>query len=156
MSLTETFTYDPLTGLFTWARPTRTALVGDPAGSVYPVGYVYLRFERKAYLAHRVAWLFMLGEWPTHEIDHIDGVRTNNSWANLREVTSRVNRENQRKAKSNNRSTGLLGAYPVGRRFKAVIEVHGRQIHLGMFATAEEAHIAYVTAKRNLHEGCTL
>ncbi len=67
----------------------------------------------------------------------------------------RLNCENLRKARKDSR-TGLLGASWAGYSFVATIQVRGKKKHLGSFATAEEAHAAYLEAKRKLHEGCTI
>lgn len=107
-------------------------------------------------MAHRLAWLYVYGEWPNGDIDHIDGDRLNNRIANLRDVSRRVNLENQRRPKACNKS-GFLGVKTFrDQRFQARIQVRGVQLHLGTFDTPHEAHAAYVAAKRNLHQGCTL
>lgn len=95
------------------------------------------------------------GHWPTYQIDHINGDRSDNRLANLRDVSATVNAQNQRKAYANNRA-GLLGAHRAGKRYVARIRMPQARIFLGGFASAEEAHAAYVAAKRLLHEGNTL
>jgi len=125
------------------------------------MGYRCIKVLGRLQLAHRLAWLYVHGVWPDHEIDHLNGIRSDNRLGNLRDVSRTTNSENQRRATVGNTSTKLLGATlddSVYRRkpFKAQIKVNGRSRHLGMFATAEEAHQAYVDAKRQLHEGCTI
>lgn len=88
-------------------------------------------------------------------IDHKDGDKTNNAWENLRQVTDAVNAQNQRKAKIQSKS-GLLGVRINGIYFQAVIGVDGRNMYLGTFKTAKEAHERYLEVKREIHEGCTL
>jgi hypothetical protein len=105
---------------------------------------------------HRLAWLYMTGSLPTHQIDHIDGDRKNNRWTNLRDVTTSVNQQNRRTPRSDN-SCGLIGVTrEKNNRFTASIRFEGKQRRLGTFATPEEAHSVYVEAKRRVHEGCTL
>jgi hypothetical protein len=95
------------------------------------------------------------GEWPQHEIDHMNGVPSCNGWVNLREATRRVNMQNQRRPCTTN-GCGLLGAHKNGKRFSSSINVNGKLMYLGTFDTPKEAHEAYVTAKRKYHEGNTL
>jgi hypothetical protein len=96
------------------------------------------------------------GAWPAYEIDHRDGVQSNNRERNLRDVPRRTNQQNCRSPRTDN-ATGLqgVGRTPSG-RFRARITVDGKQHLLGCFGTAEEAHEMYVAAKRFLHEGNTL
>ena len=98
----------------------------------------------------------MHGEWPADEVDHINGDSTDNRLCNLRSVSREVNQENIRRAKRNSK-TGLLGVmHTRGGKYRSAIRVRGVFHHLGHFDTAEQAHAAYVEAKRRLHEGCTL
>ena len=159
--LRELLHYDPETGVFT--RRVQTggrygAAVGTVAGTLIDAGYVMISVMSKQYRAHRLAWLYVTGEWPAGEVDHRDGVRANNAWKNLRDVPPTTNRQNQRRAMSNSK-TGLLGAsYSArDRRFVARIkDAAGKYRSLGGFDTAEQAHAAYVSAKRQLHAGCTI
>jgi hypothetical protein len=163
--------YDPETGVFTWlprelaefsdARAQRswnTKYAGKSAGGLNVVlGYVLIAVDGGRYFGHRLAWLYMTGEWPSRHVDHIDGQGWNNRWSNLRDVSAAVNLQNQRRARSNSES-GLLGVHLDKRcgRYRAQIRVSGKVHALGYHDTAEEAHAAYVEAKRRLHEGCTL
>lgn len=108
------------------------------------------------YSAGRLAFFYMTGHWPTLEIDHIDGCKSNNAWVNLREITRQHNQQNQRRAYRSNKSSGLLGVRRNGRGWAARISVDGKQISLGTFPTPGIAHAAYIDAKRSLHEGNTL
>lgn len=153
--LRELLHYDADTGLFTWrVRTAHRVQVGNVAGS--PHGKHWgIRVGGRMYLAHRLAWLYVTGAFPAEFIDHINTVGTDNRFVNLREATRKLNAENIRRANSNCK-LGLLGVSKNGRRFAARITVGGRQHHLGQFDTPEEAHTAYVKAKRGLHEGCTI
>jgi hypothetical protein len=154
--LREILDYDPETGLFTWAISRRGCRRGDQTGAPHRNGYVMIGINRRARLAHRLAWLHTYGEWPKGQIDHINGVRADNRLANLRDVPGRINRQNQRAARSDNRETGLLGVYKNHGQWGARIQLNGRQHYLGNFQTPEEAHAAYIKAKRLMHPGCTL
>lgn len=151
--------YDPTTGIFTRVmNSTRPDLIGKAAGTLRPAstGYQTISVARKRYYAHRLAWLYMTGEWP-QIIDHINGDRTDNRWANLRSVTQVVNAQNVHGAQSDNKS-GFLGAHfcKTTGRYRAMLRVGKKYMHLGRFDTAQEAHAAYVEAKRQHHEGNTL
>lgn len=152
--LCELLTYDPETGLFTWRRG---ALAGQPAGSRTSDGYLRIGVDRARYKAHRLAWFYYHQSWPLHEIDHVDGIRTNNAISNLRDIRHSSNAQNKRKAQANN-ATGLLGVYfsRKERKYRSRILVNGKRQCLGFFASPEAAHAAYLKAKRLHHEGCTI
>lgn len=120
-------------------------------------GRLQLCVDNHNTLIHRYIWLYVHGKWPDGVIDHIDGNAMNNRLDNLRDVSQHVNTQNNRKARSNNRS-GFLGVHFDKNRnlYKAEITMAGKNRHLGRFNTPEEAHEAYLKAKRELHEGCTI
>ncbi len=118
-------------------------------------GYLRLYLSGRHYLVHRLVWLFVTGHWPLGLIDHRDGDKTNNRFSNLRDADNRLNQQNQRTAHRDSHS-GVLGVSRNGGRWKARIKFGGAQVTLGSYATPEEAHNAYIAAKRSLHEGCTL
>lgn len=153
--------YEPETGVFTWRVPSgRWGRI--PAGTVAgglskTTGSRIIRIAGFSYLEHRLAWLYVYGVWPSKCIDHINGVRSQNDIKNLRDVSHIVNGQNQRRAHPRNIS-GLLGVSWNARdhSWRASITVDSRNKNLGCFTTPEQAHQAYLTAKRNLHEGCTI
>ncbi len=150
--------YEPNSGIFRWReRYTNSVKVGDVAGCLHSKGYVHIWIRSAPHYAHRLAWLYVHGEWPRMAIDHINGDKADNRIANLRLATPTLNQQNMRKAGKFS-STGLLGAQVC--RFtglyRARIRVDGRPVEIGRFRTAIEAHEAYVAAKRRLHEGCTI
>lgn len=147
--------YDPITGVFKWKVSRGRAIAGRATGSKNSRGYLVIVIDSVNYKAHRLAWLYQTGEWPSRQIDHIDGNVANNRFANLRDTTTRVNQQNQRKPRSDN-STGYLGVSRSKGRFVAQISVAGKYHSLGYFDTAEEASTAYLDCKRLFHEGCTL
>lgn len=152
--------YDPETGRLTWKKLRNTRRIGEEAKSLDVAGYVQVNISGTLVKGHRLAWLLHYGAWPDGDIDHINGVRNDNRISNLRSVSGKVNCQNQRVG-SRPSVTGLIGVHLQGRgsankRYRAKIWVDGRQIHLGGYATPEEAHAAYVLAKRKHHEGCTL
>lgn len=155
--LREALCYDPSTGIFTRKIRASNAKAGDVAGSA-GARYSVIWLNGRKYLAHRLAWLYMTGEWPRMYIDHINGNGMDNRFSNLRVATDRLNRENLRSARSDNRSSGLLGAHwcEYHKKWKSHIRHCGRLKHLGYFSSAKEAHARYLEAKRILHEGCTI
>lgn len=156
-AIRASFDYDAETGILTRIRSVQPSAVGKAAGTLTGEGYLGLRWGMKGYLVHRLVWLWVHGKWPDHDIDHINGVRTDNRLANLRDVPRLINVQNQRRAQVINKS-GFLGVSVCGKKFRATLIVTGprRQLWLGTFATAEEAHAAYLAAKRIHHEGCTI
>jgi hypothetical protein len=142
--------YDPETGVFT-RRVGRSggrgrAKAGQVAGFVRDrsKGYICICLDCRPYRAHRLAWLYMTGAWPTAQIDHIDGVRDNNRFANLREASNAENGWNGRRHKDS--TSGFKGVTRAGTAWKAQIKVSGLFIYLGRFKTPEAAHAAYVAA----------
>ena len=99
--------YNPDDGFFTWKININKVKVGDLAGYTNKRNYIRIRAEGRRYMAHRLAWLYMKGEWPRNEIDHIDHVRSNNKWNNLREATHQENSKNQKLHKTN--TSGFTG-----------------------------------------------
>lgn len=153
--LSELLAYDPETGTLTWKVRRGGIKAGSIAGSSDVDGYQRVMVNGKYVKAHRIAFLLMTGKWPKLPIDHINGVKDDNRWSNLREVPTHVNLQNRHKPNATN-STGLLGVFPRNGKFKAALWVGGKSKHLGTFNTAEEAHQRYLEEKRKQHEGCTI
>jgi hypothetical protein len=162
--------YDPATGVFKWRRRLLGSFATRAAGRIWNTkhagkttgtdngqGYLCICIRAVSYRAHRLAWLYMTGEYPKHEIDHKNGVCSDNRWVNLRDVTPSINQQNKRKAPVNS-TTGILGVQKTklkGHPFTACIHIPkaGQVKKLGTFRTAEEAQSAYLAAKRELHPG---
>lgn len=149
----EAYEYDRDTGEFSWAG-LKTKFKRKP-GNLATNGYLRLRLRGRYFPAHHLVWALETGSLPDAQIDHIDGDRINNRFSNLREVTPMENSQNQRRAHKISKS-GLLGAHPYGDTWRAQIRINKKTVHLGTFKTPEEAHDAYVNAKRILHKGCTI
>jgi len=144
--LQELLSYDPGTGLFTWKVTFSRAKLGKVAGSFDSDGYHKIQIDGRVYRGHRLAWLYMTGEWPESEIDHRDLDRSNNRWDNLRPATHSQNQMNTRPRGV----SGIKGVRWHGRDrvFRATIWLNGRAVQLGAFATAEAAAAAYAVAAR--------
>lgn len=154
--LLKELNYNPETGIFVRIAEGRGRKFGTFAGCPHPeTGHVSIAIAGKEYKAHRLAWLYVYGSLPDMVVDHINGNPLDNRICNLRQVSQQENTQNQRKAKSNSLS-GLLGVNSKPERHRARICVDGKNVHLGYFKTKEEAHQAYLVAKRKLHKGCTI
>ena len=139
--------YSPDTGEF---RRHCGALAGGM--SKHPKGKVYWKIEilGDRYLAHRLAWLYVYGEFPRHQIDHIDGNGLNNKISNLRDVTPMENSRNQRRRKDNTSGCTGVRYYEAKKKFTAQIREGGKQKHLGYFQDIEDAIAARKLAEKRL------
>lgn len=148
--------YDPETGIFTWKISISTIVkIGEIAGVDNSHGYLRIQIHKKRYRNHHLAWLYVYGELPKFPMDHLNGIRKDNRISNLRKSSNKMNAQNQRIAKINNK-LGLLGVYKFRNKFRAHISIDGKRIHLGLFKRKEDASEAYLNAKRKYHEACTI
>lgn len=144
--LTRLLHYDKVTGLF--IRKITTAsncIAGEVSGSSPPSarGYVKIAINGRSYTAHRLAWFYVHGKWPTHQIDHKDKNRSNNAFDNLREATGQQNKCNTGPRKTNKSGRKGVSYFKPCHKWRAQIQVGNRVIHLGLFNTVEEAGEAY-------------
>jgi len=157
--LRERLHYDPETGVFTWLwRAGNEPWVGQwngrfagaPAGSIDAKGYLTIKLDGRTYKAHHLAWLYVTGVLPKL-VDHVDRVRNNNRWRNLRLATSAEQARN-RPASSRSMS-GVKGVSqrPDTGRWWARIYVARRMHSLGVYDSLDEAQAAYAAAAKNLH-----
>lgn len=105
----EVLSYDPLTGIITWAIDMGNQKKGTIAGGMSTKGYWQIKIDGILYFAHILIWLGMTGEYPINEIDHKDTNRINNKWENLREATHNENQRN--KTLNSNNTSGHKGVY---------------------------------------------
>lgn len=150
--LKELLHYDPETGVFTWNITTRGKVIkGNVAGYRGTWGYICITLRYKHYRAHRLAWLYVTGRLPKHQIDHINGDRLDNRLCNLREATNTENRQNV--GKQENNISGFTGVSWDKRKSKwrATIQYNRKHIFLGYFTTPELAYEAYLKAKEQYH-----
>lgn len=148
--------YNKDTGIFTWiTRPAKAVHIGDVAGSPDKFGYVTIGFKKKVYKAHRLAWLYSYGIWPDGLIDHINGRKDDNRLCNLRVVAADGNSQNVRRPNRRNKS-GFLGVIWFQNKWRASITINYKTHWLGDYSTPEEAHAAYLKAKREHHQACTV
>lgn len=136
--------YDPLTGEF--VRVMRRSWLGNwfdchsMPKSVSAYGYLQMSFEGRPYLVHRLIFLYMTGEFPPEDVDHINGDRLDNRWANLRLVSRQNNLRNQGLRIDN--TSGVIGVHFDKNKNKwlAYIGVgEGKREALGYYETKDEA-----------------
>jgi hypothetical protein len=142
--------YDPETGWLTWRETKGRAMRGAVAGTMAH-GYRLIRIQSRRYAAHRLAWLYVYGEWPEADIDHINGDRADNRIANLRKATRAENQQNRAIDHAN--TSGYPGVtYDKARqKWKAHIRKMNKTVNLGRFESAAEAGRVYLAAKAHLH-----
>ncbi len=147
--------YNPETGDFIWinlAKNIHNIHIGDIAGTLDTrTQYIHITINNKVYQAHRLIWLYMTGNWPLYIIDHIDGIRipNPNKWSNLRDT----DKNNWNRGDNKNNTTGYKGVYlRKNGKYRSIIRVYNKNIHLGTFDTPEEASLAYEEAKMIYHK----
>jgi hypothetical protein len=155
------FSYDAETGLLArklavmnGGKPHNmpNCKVGDPVGGDNGKGYFQVRVGGKQHLTHRLIWLMVTGSMPKEQIDHINGIKSDNRLANLREATASENNRNVRRRSDN--ASGFKGVSASGIRinpYKAQIQLNGKNIYLGNFKTPELAYEAYCHKAKELH-----
>lgn len=146
--LREQLDYDPETGIFKWKISKRCVAIGDIAGTDTERGYRLICIDGKRHYEHRLAWLHYYGNAPVDQIDHINRDKKDNRICNLREASPAQNQMNGG-VKSHNIS-GIRGVRLRKNRpgYYARITFEGKQRHLGVFSTAEEAESAYKEAAK--------
>lgn len=139
--------YNQDTGIFTRKVATcNTVKVGDIAGHKRMDGYVVISLGNNSYFAHRLAVLYMENKLYPHHVDHINGIKDDNRWCNLREATSSQNAANTGVRKDN--TSGFRGVSwdEKRKKWKTRINVDGKEIHLGRYKFLIQAANAYVLA----------
>jgi len=134
--LRERLQYDPNTGRWIWLKSTRSGWVGRPAGSLDAKGYWCIKIDGQSYKASRLAYLYMIGEWPEGEMDHIDRQSWNDCWTNLRPATRSENNLNRV-------LIGTSGHYGIRKHNyndSWVVEI--KRVYVGSYKTLDEAIVA--------------
>lgn len=149
--LKEVLSYNPTTGVFVRKASRNGWPVGGIAGNVDKNGYVIVRIGSKAYKAHRLAWLYVNGRWPKDQIDHIDMVKTNNAWVNLREASTSQNKANMSKRADN--TTGWKGVVQQKRckTYVAQITKNGKTYQVGRSVCPAVASFMYQIEADKVH-----
>ena len=126
-------------------------MAGEIAGSLNPNGYIYIKINYKLYRAHRLAWLYETGSFPLEQIDHINGIRNDNRYQNLREATRSQNKCNTKMYANNASGFKGVGLYKPTGKYRASITVNNKLIYLGYFDNPELAYAAYCEAALKYH-----
>ena len=146
--LKKLFYYNPGIGVFTRLVATSNSVkVGDIAGCDDGQGYIRITVNNKLYKAHHLAWLYMTGLLPKDQIDHINHIRDDNRFINLREATNQENHKNLSKRKDN--TSGVTGVYlsKASNKWKAHIKMNLKYNYLGGFIDKFEAICARKSAE---------
>lgn len=148
--------YDPDTGIFVWKiKPSARVDLGSIAGCVHHHGYIEIKYKKKTYQAHRLAWLYKYGYFPENDLDHKDRIRHHNWIDNLREASRQCNLRNTGNRKNN--SSGVKGVHWFKRteKWHSKITVDRQLIHLGFYDDFLEAVCHRLTAEQAENwEGC--
>jgi len=150
--LKECVVYDPETGIFVWKERPREHFktyrafriinarqAGKRAGGFLSQGYVKFEINYYNYLAHRLAFLYMTGRWPENQVDHINHVRNDNRWANLKEATHSDNQRNLRLRKGNRSGFNGVNLPKTSKKWIAYIWLDSKSVYLGSFKEKAEA-----------------
>ena len=132
--------YLPSLGEFICRRSHAGLKIGDVLGNPDKDGYQKFSIDGRTYKSHRLAFLYMRGRWPKDQVDHVNGVRDDNRWTNLRECSQDENNSNK-----------LNVPRRRGNKFIARIQVRGVNLWLGTFDTVEAAQQTIVSAKLIYH-----
>jgi hypothetical protein len=132
--------YEPDSGEFFWRNvPKGYKGVGKRAGTLNTIGYEIIQINGKKYGAHRLAWLYCNGVWPTYHIDHINRIRHDNRIVNLRDVPHSVNMQN---GPYKSATPGVTWSKK-NQKWQAQLMAYGKYRYLGLFSSVEEAQAAH-------------
>jgi hypothetical protein len=148
--LKEILDYNPVTGDLIWLKSSRQGWVGKKAGAPFK-GYLRVKIRNRNYLAHRLAWLWMYGEFPDSLLDHKDEVKDHNWISNLRLATTSQNIQNVG-TKANNTS-GVKNVHWHKGKNKWCVEfrIKGKALRIGFFDDLEEAARVARKKREELH-----
>ena len=152
--LKELVSYDPDLGVFTWNKDYGVkAKKGYRAGYLdKSTGYYKIGLDERRYYAHRLAWLYISGDWPRKEIDHINGHRDDNRIINLREASSAQNKYNSKRPSTN--TSGIKGVSKNKRlgKWQSYIWYGNKKLHLGYFDSINDAEAVVVSKRKMMHK----
>lgn len=144
--------YDEDSGVFTWVNPSSFSMApGDLAGRKKKGAHIPIMVNKKRYMAHRLAWLYVYGEIDdSMVIDHINGDMSDNRISNLRVATSSQNAMNRKLCSINTSGYKGVSYHKQSGKWQASIKINSKQKFLGLYLSPESAHNAYRKAAENL------
>ena len=155
MRLKELFNYCADTGIFTrkiavgrHGRHKKGTLAGTKSRS----GYRVISINSRRYMAHKLAWLYVYGELPKNDIDHINRIKHDNRISNLRLASRSQNMQNVAKHKHNSSGQKGVSWMPSRNKWRAYINYNYKQLHIGTFDTFEDAVAAYKSMAIKVHD----
>jgi hypothetical protein len=150
--LKQVLDYNPQTGVFVWKVSTARRIVpGTVAGTVNSKGYRVIQLFRKLHTEHRLAWFYVTGVWPSDQIDHINQVKTDNRFENLREATNSQNSQNSKIRRNNTSGYKGVSWWAHREKWAAQMRVDGKNRLLGMFDNPLDAHLCYQSLAKIVH-----
>lgn len=150
--LCEYFNYDQLTGIFTWKKDRpHNKLIGKECRYINSDGYSVIFFNKKRYLAHRLAWLYVYEEYPNQQIDHINMIKSDNRIKNLRLANCSTNKFNTNARIDN--TSGYKGVFfnKKNKNWQAIAGINGKKKYLGAFDNPQDASKAYEEFAKSNH-----
>ncbi|WP_052469430.1 HNH endonuclease [Pseudomonas massiliensis] len=148
--ISELLAYDSSAGVLRWKKDQGRGRAGEPAGAVKAPGYIKIGLGGFGFLAHRLIWEMHYGTLGDREIDHVNGIGTDNRLANLRIATRSENLCNTRLRSDN--TSGVKGLYRLRTgKWRAEIYLHGKRITFGPFETVEAGKSALAAKRTELH-----
>jgi hypothetical protein len=134
------FAYCPETGVLFWKNPPTSRIQkGDVAGTINKAGYRQVKIAQKIYYVHRIIFLYVLGKWPEKTVDHLNQIKDDNRWENLRDVPFNLNCRNR--AMQSNNTTGYTGIFFNYTRMKYTVraQVNKKEYHGGFYDDLDSA-----------------
>jgi hypothetical protein len=140
--------YNPETGVVTSLQNSKRRKIGDILGTKDSKGHFQIWVDGRLFSMHRIIWKIQTGKDPKGQIDHINGIRDDNRFINLRDVAQQENNKNIRPLKNN--TSGHMGVifHKLSNKWAAVIGVNGKRKHLGLFKEKEDAVFARKEAEK--------
>lgn len=149
--LRSILSYNTETGIFIWISARKGTAIGAKAGTLDKDGYIVIMIDGINYYAHRLAWFYEKGVWPSADIDHDNTLRSDNRMDNLREATRTLNNINSVIRVDNTSGFKGVSLHKASGKWRAYIKFKGKQISLGYFYSQEEADKAYKEKARELY-----
>lgn len=146
----EHLSCDAEKGLLFWRKTCGRKKLGVSAGGLCRNGYIYVRLDGRMYKRSRLIWFLTFGEWPKHQLDHINRIRTDDRIVNLRDVTPAQNGWNKTNRPGQSGVAGVCFHKETG-KWRTRIQANGRIVSLGLYHTVTEAAEAYHAAKLKFH-----